>query len=85
MFIAFTIDAGGNGTLYINGTPTDSGVMDPITTDGPLTLGNSLDDPNFSYSAIDGLVDELMIFNSVLSAAQVAQLYNSGAGKFYGP
>ena len=76
--IAITV-VGNTGTLYVNGAAvaTNTGM-----TLHPSNLGNT--NQNYlgksQYSAdpaLQGNVDDLRIFNSGLSAAQITQLYNS--------
>ena len=61
--------------LYVNGTASSlnyrNAVTDHATTTENFKIGNTL---NNNYSA--GLIDQVRVFNSELSASQVTQLYN---------
>ena len=76
----------GVGQFYLNGqarTMTNgTGIPTPSTTAGTIKIGSST--LTFSTShPLDGLVDELGVWNRVLTAKEVEQLYNEGNGKFY--
>lgn len=72
--------AGDNCNLYIDGSlDPDSGIaMSSTTSDGALHIGDA-------STAIKGMVDEVMIFSTALTQANVTALWNSGAGTFYTP
>jgi len=87
-FITVTKDSVNGGKIYINGVLDNS---DTITTD--VNYFN----PNFAYPVVgtvqtaaftryfyfDGLIDEVGLFNTVKTASEVTELYNSGSGKQY--
>ena len=66
---------------YMNGTLTQlsaSSILPPSS--GSLYLGSR----DFTISSFyTGLTDEVEIFDTVITAAQVTELYNSGDGKTY--
>lgn len=67
-------------TYYVNGvtTGTDSAGID---TDNATNLIIGGDGTNF----FDGLIDDVRIYNYVLSAGQIRKLYDSDAGARFGP
>ncbi len=75
-----------NGTstaLYVDGQPEDSGTANfyPLNTkfrigDGSYVITGS---PTLKGGPFDGMIDEVMIFDSALSAGDVNDLYESGA------
>ena len=75
--VAVVVDSGvTNGTkLYINGSSETLGTH-TITTNNsaPFQLGKRYD-TSFTFG---GLMDEVAIFNSALSASDVSDIYNSG-------
>ena len=63
----------GTLTLYMNGVQSGSSVTGTNTRNG-ITLGGSSDAaPN--YYPFTGLIDDLRIYNSVLTAAQISNIY----------
>ena len=46
---------------------------------GAFYIGNSAD----TFSAFDGVIDEVGLWSKVLSATEITDLYNSGAGFAY--
>ena len=61
-----------SGTLYVNGE-TGSGQVIPMTnTSGRIIIGN---DSSGNY--FNGIIDEVMIFNTSLTASQVKSLYET--------
>ncbi len=71
--VVVTIDrAAGTARFYIDGVDrtASTGTRTDFATDGPLHLGRNADG-KFSY---DGKLDELQVFDRVLSAADVAAL-----------
>lgn len=73
--------------FYINGTQnTTVGVTDTLgANDTPTPSAYNLNigrRPAGQYY-FSGIIDELAIFDSVLTQAQVTELYNSGSGKQY--
>ena len=93
--VTMVLDRTDKAYMYINGTPepiiSTDGNFTPITNE--LSSWSALDFNrtfnccigNFStvnYS-FDGIIDEGGIWNRVLSASEVTELYNSGAAKQY--
>jgi hypothetical protein len=84
-FVAVTISRGSTngGLFYIDGNPT--GTFDPTGHPGSLTntnsflVGNTLFGGAFSWM---GGIDEVEMFNRVLTPAEIATIFNAGsAGK----
>ena len=77
--VAFTRQ-GATGTLYLNGEPIAS--RDDLTIDmtdvGP-TSSNWLGRNGFPDPAYDGLMDEVRVYDSTLSADDIAALYDDGS------
>jgi hypothetical protein len=75
-----TYDSSGNAVWYQNGTAVDSGNYPGMGIDpnGGLWLGRRWD----GYNLI-GQIDEVGIWNRVLSPTEVSKLYNNGSGKTY--
>lgn len=73
---------GSRGTLYINGsaiTPTSDGLLGSVFNNAQdFRIGGN--NPSSTTTDMDGLIDEVGIWNRTLSAAEVTALYNSGAG-----
>lgn len=76
--LAVTLDRDGDGVIYIDGSAVLTAAMNPndysetdITATFNINIGR-----NVGY--FDGLIDEVSIFNTVLSASQVSDLYNDG-------
>jgi hypothetical protein len=67
-------------TFYINGiqsgTPGLSGVLANIGNTNPLTIGHRANAGN--DRTFDGLIDDVKVYNYVLTPWQVAQEYNGG-------
>jgi hypothetical protein len=72
----------GNLKLYINGEEVGSwtGVALPVTT-GNTYIGQRSD----NYQYFDGSIDEVAIWNRALTASEVLELYNGGAGVVLNP
>ena len=71
--IVATVDSGGNSTLYINNAIVDTGTNFPAYT--PDVIGG--DDVN--NQTFTGSIDEVRVYNRVLSAAEIRGLYAYGA------
>jgi hypothetical protein len=56
---------------------TDSGEYGPVNSAVPFSIGANWDG---SYLLLDGMMDAVGIWNRALSDAEIAQLYNAGAG-----
>tara|TARA_Y100000385_G_scaffold84921_1_gene87140 strand:- start:2540 stop:3337 length:798 start_codon:yes stop_codon:yes gene_type:complete len=70
-----SVDTTGTSTMYINGSFSASSpsVPQPTSVSNPV-IGSFNGASNF----LNGLVDEVAIFNSALSASNVTAIYNSG-------
>lgn len=84
--IIFTCNVDGpNGTIYVNGNGT---ALTMVTT-AATSISNSSaafsigDTPAGSGNGFDGIIDEVGIWNRVLTAEEVSTLYNEGAGFHY--
>lgn len=86
--IVATMDYGAtNGLkLYINAsnvaTGNDSGATYATANKNIITIGADTDNAGTPYSGryFDGIIDEVTIWNRVLSSTEITTLYNSGAG-----
>ena len=66
---------GSTVTLYVNGTAqttTASATTIGYNTDFPATIGR------YSSNYFNGLIDEVALFDSALSASDITSIYNSG-------
>jgi len=67
--------------LYIDGTQVANsrkgGVQFPLTSSGILYAGRYYDGGWF----MDGVIDDIQMYNVVLTAAQVTEMYNGGTGQ----
>ena len=63
-------------TTYVNGTALPTYTLNTNAGSRTMSSLNSFGSYNGSYSGLDGYLDQLRIFPSVLTAAQVTQLYN---------
>lgn len=81
--VAFTRQ-GSIGTLYLNGEAiaSRSDLTIGMTAIGPTT-NNWLGRNGYPDPAFDGLIDDVRLSTSALSAAAVAAMYNEGAGVRY--
>lgn len=82
--VVVTFNAG-TVALYVNGTAltmTDSTCPSPIqSTTADFRIGGNQNNP--SGEDFDGIIDEVGIWNKVLSTTEITQLYNGGAGLAY--
>ncbi len=79
MHVAGTVDVSGNMTLYINGVAaaTATGVAPDVGVRANHFVGRS----NFAAdSAFDGAIDDLIITNGAMNAANVSALYQQTVG-----
>ncbi len=82
--ILFTFDENATGTFYIDGKMATSGSLNSTTifkgnasaTMGRLSLGGSNNNP------FDGKIDDVRIYNYVLTPHQVKVIHNNGAVSF---
>src|SRR5580658_1310550 len=82
MHLAATFDGTNTFDFYTNGTlaATGNGNLGPPNS-APLIIGNSSDCAGFA-----GLIDEVSIYNSALSAAAIQSIYVAGSsGKCFTP
>ncbi|RZI79930.1 MAG: hypothetical protein EOP38_24035, partial [Rubrivivax sp.] len=79
MHVAATVDAGGQMSLYINGSLVGStqGVVPATGVRSHNYVGRSNTPGN---SLLNGAVDDLLVVNKALSAAQIATLHNQSNG-----
>lgn len=84
--VVFAINTDGpNGTIYVNGSGTaltmDATAATVISnTAAAFVLG---DQPTPAGNSYDGLMDEVGIWDRVLTSDEVTELYNGGAGLAY--
>ena len=83
--ITVTYDGSKNASgvkIYINGVESTYNIVADVFTGNSSNTGTfKISSPNIGY--IGGLIDELSIFNRVLSSTEATELYNAGAGKQY--
>ena len=73
--VAVTAATGGTVDFYLNGVLTDSlGIQDPFgaTNTNPLYIGSRAD----LFTPMDGLLDEVQLWDSVLSAGEIEAFCN---------
>ena len=78
--IIFVLDGSNGWSYYLNGNYVKSGTFGiAINTAAPtsVTIGDRLDVP-ITY-AFNGAIDDTRIYNRALSAAEIAQLYDTGS------
>ncbi len=67
----------GNTSMYIDGTLNNSVFIANVTLNGTfLDISSSL-----SASGLDGYIDEVRLYNRTLTAAEIAEIKNSGRAK----
>lgn len=77
-WVHVAVTLGGNvGKLYVNGALRDTDAITIKPTDFPHEL-NYLGKSQFSDPLMDGRIDDFLIFNKVLDAAQIVALANFG-------
>jgi hypothetical protein len=71
-----------DGNLILNSPITFSGSVDTVTNGYAVNIGQdgtgSYTDGNSSSLHIDGLIDEVMLWNRVVTAPEVGTLYRAG-------
>ncbi len=76
--VLLTVASNATVTQYINGvvsgTPNTTNALSGITTSNPLTIGNRAGATDGTF---DGAISDVKIYNRVLSAAEIRQLYQS--------
>ena len=78
--LCVTIDNSGVAIIYINGIQNASktiGLPSSINNVYPFTIGNRA---NATDRTFDGKIDDIRIYNRVLSAEEIKILYNLTAG-----
>ncbi|MDX1930867.1 MAG: VCBS domain-containing protein [Pirellulaceae bacterium] len=79
MHFAATVDSSGNMALYVNGTL--AGTMAGTAPDIGVRTNHFVGRSNFAAdSAFDGAIDDLIITNGAMSAADVSALYQQTTG-----
>ena len=68
---------GANSKLYLNGSVAGSGTLPSLSSTGANNLAIGYIPP-LSGVYCSGLIDEVAIFNSALSASDITAIYNSG-------
>jgi len=77
--IALTLDRDGNGVIYVNGSADATGAMNPTYSGTDITGGGqNLQIGGGNDGDFEGNIDEVAIFNSVLSSSNISQIYNGG-------
>jgi hypothetical protein len=71
--VAVTYDSSGNYSFYVNGAAAGSGTS-PQTF---IWIGNGLIGRQTSGEYFNGSIDDLRVYDTAMSASQVAALYNS--------
>jgi len=82
IFVAITY-SGTVGKMYINGSEVDNSTVthaSPIGNTANFRIGKS---PSGIYP-VYGIIDEVGLWNRVLTSAEITQLYNNGNGIQYG-
>ena len=77
----FHIVSNFNGTTvqwWINGLPVGNATCSPATADNPIRLFKESEGGGTAFER--GIIDELGVWNRVLSNNEISQLYNSGNG-----
>ena len=79
-YVTATIASNATVTIYINGvqdgTPGITGALSGITTLNPVTIGNRSGATDRTFN---GRIDELKVFNKVLTARQIKGMYQQGS------
>ena len=80
MHVAATNDITGSQTIYVNGVADATGTLSRATSDAPvpITIGGRSLVEDSEDQFFDGQIDDVRIYNRVLSAAEVRYLYNRG-------
>ena len=79
--IVMVVDSSGNGKLFVNGEQEATWSSGTNTSVNKFSIGQEYDGTGSTASDFfDGKIDEVAVWNVVLSAADVTALYNSGNG-----
>ena len=77
--IVTTVNPGTECKIYINGSlDTTASIIAVQKADTPLSIGTWADNAGGVYGPHDGLLDEVAIFDSLLSASDVTAIYGGG-------
>jgi hypothetical protein len=74
-----TEDSNGLATIYVNGVPVTSGTLS--VPNNITRTSNLIGKSNWNDNGFNGAIDELGIWNRVLSSAEIKQLYQRGASR----
>ncbi|MEX0643567.1 MAG: LamG-like jellyroll fold domain-containing protein [Pirellulales bacterium] len=77
--VAVTAQAGGPGTFYINGAPAGAFAVNPgfgAVNTNPLRIGSRAD----LFTTMNGLIDDVALYNHVLTPAEIAALASGPGG-----
>jgi hypothetical protein len=76
--MALTFQSGGTAIMYVDGQMQDSGTAPTFSfgANDPLRFGTMTDG---FWTPLNGQLDEVQIFNRVLSATEVQSIYNAGS------
>lgn len=80
-FVAMTLTAGGVLNMYLNSTSSGYSASSVGYGTGSSTLPVTLGNFNGGSDAFSGYMDELGVWNKALSANEISDLYNAGAGQ----
>ena len=69
---------GTEADVYINGVYANSKTITLNTADSTVIIGDTIYSPTNRYFA--GSIDDVRVYNRALSASEVTQIYNEGAG-----
>ena len=75
--IAISVDAGAGGVAYRNGSTlfSWSGVSAVVAPTQGLRVGQS-----YAGNLLKGKIDDVRVYNTALTGAQIASIYNAGSG-----
>ncbi len=78
--IVLNVDNGNEATLFYDGSSETLSISSYVNQNTPVTIGGLV---GSTTSSVDGLIDEVMIYNRALTATEVGMLYNSGSGVYF--
>jgi len=77
--IVVTVNPGTEAKIYINGSLDKTTSIPAVQkADTPLSIGGWTNNSSGFAGGFDGLIDEVAIFDSLLTATDVTAIYNSG-------
>jgi arylsulfatase A-like enzyme len=83
MHVAYTVDSTNGTTIFLNGTPVGTNPLRTThTPDTAFAIGAR---PGGTQDLFDGLIDDVAIFDGVLTAAQLDNVKTTGAANFDTP